>query len=354
MHKILFIDIRDADLSIYEFELRKGVYELKNKSHHPLSGDLNFSVDMFPGGAEETYVSLSLSRLNFRMLELPFSEKERIREVLPYELDDMILGGSNKVVFDDVVTGQLNNKYQVLAVYIEKAAIEEILRALQTFGLDPVFITSLELREVVKDFSFDRLLSPPEMEDEKRIHLAAEEMKSPTINLRRDEFAYTRDAEETKKSLRVTAILAILLTVVLSADVLLKIISARNEIALLKNEMRKTYQEIFPDEKKIVNELYQLKAHVKELKNKETIFVGVDPLGILLKLSEIDKQGVIFTEVTADRDNIILKGEASSLSNVQKVKDLLEDIFVQVNISESKSSTQGKMLFTIATKERNP
>ena len=62
-------------------------------------------------------MSLPLSSLNFRVIDLPFSDKDRIREILPFELDGMILGGAEKVVFDDIIVGTSDNKYQVLAVY---------------------------------------------------------------------------------------------------------------------------------------------------------------------------------------------------------------------------------------------
>jgi hypothetical protein len=47
-----------------------------------------------------------------------------------------------------------------------------------------------------------------------------------------------------------------------------------------------------------------------------------------------------------------LKGETASLSEVQQVKGKLDNIFDEVNISDSKSSAQGRMLFTITAKEK--
>ncbi len=225
------------------------------------------------------------------------------------------------------------------------------IERLKSYNIDPEFITSLELKNVLKDFNLARLLIPS-LEDKDRIPLYIEEIITPTINLRRDEFSYTRGIEKIRKSLKVTAVLVILLMVVLSANLLLKIISMRQEIASLKGDMRKTYQEIFPKEKNIMNELYQLKAHTKELKNKEEFFISVNPLNLLLNLSQIARQGVIFNEITEDRGNLTLKGEASSLSDIQQVKVKLERLFDDVNISDSKASTQGKMLFTITAREK--
>lgn len=350
MSKSIFIDIKEGELNTYIFEFKQGKYEIKDSKKYPLRDKYDFSIDGVNEDIENTYLSLPLGSLNFRVIDLPFSEKDKIREILPFELDGMILGGSDKVVFDDIVLGASGDKYQVLAVYVDKTVIKKILERLKPYNLDPEFITSVELKSMLKDFTLAKLLTPTGLDNEDRVALAVEEIKKPAINLRRDEFSYTRDIEKTKKSLRVTAVLMILLALVLSSDLLLKIISARQEIASLKNDMRKTYQGIFPGEKNIQNELYQLKSHMKELKSKEEFFVGVDPLNLLLNLSQIDKQGVVFNEVTVDRGNLALKGEAPSLSDIQRVKGKLESLLGEVNISDSKSSAQGNMLFTITAK----
>lgn len=352
MGKSIFIDIKENGLDTYIFEVKQGRYEIRDSKKYPVTGKYGFSIDRAGEDIENAYLSLPLSSLNFRVIDLPFSDKDKIREVLPFELDGMILGGSDKVVFDDIIVGRSNDKNQVLAVYVEKTVLNNILGKLKSYNIDPEFIMSIELKNMLKDFSLAKLLTPAGLEDKDRIAVAFEEIKTPTINLRREEFSYTRDIERTKKSLRITAILVILLALVLSSDLLLKIISTRQDIASLKNDMRKKYQEIFPGEKNILNEIYQLKSHMKELKNKEDVFIGINPLNLLLNLSKIDKQGVVVNEVIADRGKLTLKGEAPSLSDIQKIKGKLESLFDEVTISDSKTSTQGNMLFAITAKEK--
>jgi type II secretory pathway component PulL len=352
MGKSIFIDIKDGELDAYIFEVKHGRYEIKDSKKYPVAEKHDFSIDRATEDIENTYLSLPLSSLNFRVIDLPFSDKDKIRQVLPFELDGMILGGSEKVIFDNIILSASDNKYHVLAVYVDKIVIKDILEKLKSYNLDPKFIISIELKNMLKDFSLAKLLTPAELEDKDRLALAIEEIKTPTINLRRDEFSYTRDIEKMKKSLRVTAVLGILLILVLSSILLLKIVSTRQEISSLKNERRKMYKETFPEEKNIMNELYRLKSHMKELKNKEQFFIGVNPLNLLLNLSTIDRQNVVFNEIAAHSGSFTLKGESPSLSDIQQVKVKLERLFAEVNISDSKASTQGNMLFTITAKER--
>ena len=352
MGRSVFIDLREEELSTYIFGARKGEYETEETGKYPVSDRFDFSIEKPAEEPENVYLSLPVSFLNFRLIDLPFSDKDRVREVLPFELDGIILGGTDRVLFDCVVLGSSDDKYQVLAVYIDKDSIRKILTKLKSFGLDPVFVSSIELRNILRDFMPSRLLSPEVIEEKDRISLAVEEMKSPTINLRRAEFSYTRDTEKTKKSLRFTAALLICLAAVLLAGFLADTISTRYQIASLRNEMRKDYQALFPGEKNIMNELLQLKSHMKELKGKEDLLIGVDPLDTLLKLSRVEKDGVVFNEINTDRGNISMKGEARSLGEIQQLKDRLDGVFGGVEISDSKSSAEGKMLFTITAREK--
>ena len=353
MGKSLFIDIKGDELSTHVFEVRGNKYDLKESGKFPLSGKYDFALDVIPEGIENAYLSLPLGCLNFRIIDLPFSDKDRIREILPFELDGMILGGSESVIFDDIVLGTSDGKNQVLAVYLEKHLMKEILEKLKLYNVDPVCVTSIELKNLLRDFNLAKLLAPVMLKDEDRIALALEEMKTPTINLRRNEFSYTRNIERINKSLRITAVLLILVALVVSSDILFKVISTRTEIAHLKKEMRRTYQDIFPGEKNIMNELYQLKSHMKELTNKADAFLGVSPLALLSKLSAVDMHGAVINEITVDKNHISLRGEAQSLSDIQKLQDRLKQVFDGVNISDSKASAQGRMMFTITARDKS-
>jgi type II secretory pathway component PulL len=352
MGKVMFLDVAEKELFTYLFETRQGRYELRDSRKSPLPEKYDFPPEALAEDCEDVYLSLPVSMLNFRVIELPFSDRDRIRGVLPFELDGMTLGGSDKIVCDDIIIGSSDGKSQVLVVYIEKNIIRDILAKLKSNNRDPVFITCLELRNILQDFSPDKLLSSPPLDERVRIKLAGEEIKGPSIDLRKEEFAFTRDIEKTKKSLRVSAALIVSIALVISAGLLMKITTTKSEIGAVKNEMRKRYQAMFPQEKNIMNELYQLKSHMKEMRSREDVLVGVKPLDTLLKLSQLDRQSVVFHEITTDRDRLTVKGDAPSLSDVQQIKDKMGTLFDEVNIADSKSSAEGKMSFTITAKEK--
>ena len=354
MSKKVFIDFKGRELSVYSFENSNG--QPKSTVTLPVGDDYSFAIDK-PFVAEESYVSLPLSLLDFRVLELPFSDVKKVRELVPFEIDNLVLGGSGSVVFDAFILGSGEGKSQVLVAYIGKETLRTILNKLKFSGIDPKAVVSLELAHVVTSSTSaeeiaGRLLSPEPPEEKDRVSAAAAEMKNPTVNLRRGEFAYTADTERTKKSLMMTAALIVLLLLIFLADNVMVVVSTKHENDSIKESMQKTYRGLFPSEKKISNELYQLRAHMKELKDKESSFVGISALDTLLDLSSAGRPGVSFIEVTVDRDLTILKGEAPSMSDVQKTKTDLEKVFTEVTISDTKPSVQGKTFFTLTVKGR--
>jgi hypothetical protein len=353
MSRRVFLDLKEKELSVY----------LQGKN-----GKSGFSPDVLtvPVGAgcsfslhkmvKETgsFLSLPLGLLDFRILELPFSDSRKLHELLPFEIDGLILGGSEKVVFDAVVLGKKNGNYRVLVAYIAKDTLRTILEELKAAGLDPAVVTCLELSHIISVAPdgriADLLISPLSMTADDRMNAALKELGQPTLNLRRGEFAYTVDAEKNRKSLRTAVVLAALLLAVFLSDMTMTIFSLKRENAQLKADIREIYHSLFPSETKISDELYQLKAHLKELNERESSFVGVSPLDTLLGLSRFGRPGLSLSEITMDRESIVLKGECLSLSDAQKYADALGGGFSDVVISDTKPSAQNRILFTIAAK----
>ena len=352
--RIALFDLREEELSIFILE-KKG-HGVVSRHAVPLSGGSNYSfvLDENVTGIDETYLSLPLGLLNFRIVELPFSDMRKVMELLPFELDGLILGGSGDIVFDACLLGNENGRSKVLVAYLRKEVLRAILDNLKSYGFDPRAVLSLELGHAVaaasKEGFANNLLTPVPLENDDRVGIAVRELKKPTVDFRKGEFAHTADADKVKKSLRITAALAVLLLLLFLADTTMNIISARRENQDLRDDIRKTYQAMFPGEKKITSETYQLKAHLKELKDKESSFIGVSPLETLRALTRISGPGVSLSEISVEKDIIILKGECPSLSDAQRIKSELEDILTGVSISDTKPSSGNKTFFTITAK----
>ncbi len=360
MERIGFIDIT-KEPKLYIIERKAGNFEIKETKQFSCTKDYDISISGLPDDIDEFYVSLPVTALNFRLMELPFSDKGKMLSVLPFELEGIIFnppsppfskGGMGGFVLDGIILGGNEGKSRVLAVYIEKTVLSKIIEKLKAFNIDPRVVTSIELNKAVKDFHPEKLLDSVDMSQGERVKTAIEEIRHSLINLRRGELSYTKDAERTKKSLRWTAILGIAAVVLFLSSITLKIVSARKETTAIQGDMRKIYSEIFPGDKLITAGLYQFKSRMKELKDKEGQLVGISPLSLLLNLSNINKGSVTFDEITIDKERVMLRGEAAVFGDIQQIKDALSNVLNEVNISDSKTSAQGRVLFTITAREK--
>jgi type II secretory pathway component PulL len=348
---IAFFDIKGKEGPRYTFELymfEKGRL-LSSVSHTGKPSDLK---DM-PSAQTEVFLSIPMGMLDMRVVELPFSDIERVKEVLPFELEGIILDGPEGVVLDAApLSGGKGKKF--LAVYAKKDFIRKLLDDFKGAGIDPKAVTSIEIKNAIGAETEQALINPEPIPDERRISLAEKELKQGTINLRRGEFSYTKDAEKTRKSARTTAVIVALIAVFFFADISLRIASVRRESSQIKNELMKGYSDLFPGERPKTHKelILRLKSRMKEIKGKKEAMVGASPLNAMLKLSASELKVAAFSEMIIDRERILLKGEAPSLGDVEGIKKALNEFFSDVNITDAKKSASEKTLFTISMREK--
>jgi len=346
VRRIGFIDIEDG-LNIEE---KHPVYLFKE---HARRFEFEKTVTLQSADAGDFFLSLPLSLMNFRVLRLPFSDRERLNKVIPFELDNLIIGGSDSIVFDTVVLGGADNAFDVLVAYIERGILNDVLARLSALNIDPRVVSSIELHAVLKGGAEDiarRLVEQSPLHGQDRVDAAGEEIASPAINLRTGPFAYTRDLDRTKKKLRVTAVLAVLLALTINSDLLFRAIKARDEASSIRREMRALYTGLFPNEKRITDELYQLRSHMKEIKERGDAMIGVYPLRFLLDLSKRAMQGITLYEISLDKDLIRMKGDAAGMDSIGRMKTGLSEYLTDVTVSDIKPSAGGRIAFTVVAK----
>ncbi len=344
---------------LYTFEKSRGAYIKKEVLPVAVSEEYELRLESAPHDIEASYVSVPLSMLSFRTVDLPFSDMKRVREVLPFELDNLILGGSGGIIFDARVLKDSEGTCKFLVVCIKKDSLGKLLDAFRRQGLDIKTVTSIDLVSAFNAFSSaDEIAgllmrqSPGSLSAEERITIAAHEVADSTIDLRRGEFVYSGDTEKARKSLKYTLVFGVLLLVLFLSDLSLNSIAMKKESLSIRDEIRSSYTDMFPGERNITSEIYQLKAHVRELKDKEPLFAGISPLQVLLDVTAAGKNGFSFSDIDIEQTRILLKGECRTLSDVQTLRNSLAAFFTDVAISDTKPLVHGKTAFTISAKAR--
>jgi len=309
----------------------------------------------------EFYVSVPATILDFRILNFPFSDRGKITKAIPLELDNYIIGGSEEIVFDSVILGGDDTSVEVLVAYAKKEAINHVLTQLARKNIDPLVITSIDLRTVVnagedpdkEGFRVsiaEHLIGLQKWDQDQRIIAAENELAKPTINLRIGQFAYKKDAERIGKALRITVILASLLALVVHASVMFQAFMIKKDLITITSDMRGSYSSLFPGDKKTIDVLNQLKSHIREIEEKSDTLTGIATLQFLVDLSKRRESQTVYTDIQIEKGLVKMKAETSSMDDLSKIEMKLSEFLQDVSISDVKTSAHGKILFTVIAK----
>jgi type II secretory pathway component PulL len=359
--RIGFIDWTEKKLSLYIFEKKDNQYTLANTLSVPIEGELNQSslTPLIKTNVEQVYLSVPLNLLSIRELNFPFSDKNKIKDSISYELEGILLGNTSDYSIDYLVKELSESGSSVLATCIEKSKLREIIELFSSVGLEPIAITSIDIKFYSKNIetlfeSHNLSMSRVFDGEEIRAEAAKEELVNLSINLRQAELSYKGDIERIKKSLRLTGVLVFLLLLIFGLNTTMKFISMKKEHASIIEEINAIYHNAFPGDAKIVDAVRQFKGNLNFLREKKTILGGIPALDILLNIATYKNKDITLTEFNTDEENIIIKGTALSFENVDAFKNTLSSSFAEVRVMDSRASPDRKISFSIIMKDYKP
>lgn len=351
MAKVGFIDLNTKNSGdFYVFDASHGKYELEKVVGYNGSDS---SSQHAIAGISDYYLSLPIELLNFRLVNVPFSDKEKLMKVIPFELEGLVMESPDNTVFDAIVLGGSGDQFNVLVTYVNRGILQDILNRLQLNRIDPQIATCIDLQPIIKgdpENVASRLISPGKLVREDRIKASRAELLNETINLRTGPLAYTKDVEKATRKLRTTTVLLLVLTLLVDLYLAFGIVTARREISAARKELRGIYTGLFPGEKKITDELYQMKSHMKEIRERGDALIGVNPLQSLLDMSQRMAPGVSVNEIILDKDLSTIKGEASSMTDIDRLKSRIAGFLANVSVSDIRQISAGRIFFTMTAK----
>lgn len=162
------------------------------------------------------------------------------------------------------------------------------------------------------------------------------------VNFRSGSLAYTAEQTRQLRRLRVTAILATVLVLLLFLEVGLRYYLARRDVASLDASIAAIYREIFPSRKKPVDAVGEVRSEIRRLAGAGS---SSRALPVLKKLAEIKGEEITgFYEIDLDNDKLQIKGDARS---VNEFKSRAEKALPGSEISEIKSKSDGTVSFVL-------
>ncbi|MCX8069644.1 MAG: hypothetical protein N2738_03990, partial [Thermodesulfovibrionales bacterium] len=334
------------DTESYFNDLRVFVFSYDNKG-------LEFNkecplLELDLSKVESIFINLPLDLLNFRIITCPDLDRRKIREIIPLELEGNILTKKDDLIFDYISEKNSEGALKVLVVYTDKRLISNFLASLKERGIIPSSMICAQFRPLVSsgiDYFAQKIINIANRQDDSLVDLIKEELTSPTIKLTDKELSLTELRDNVFKPLYKVSQFFLSFLIITSLWLLFRIFTDFNERVTLMKEIKSRYITLFPEDKKISDEIYQLKSKLKVLKDKEDAIMGIKGLDVLKKLSEVKKEGITLNELTLEKDSIKMKGDAVSMEEIERFKKELSWI-KGLNISNVNQTDKGVFAFS--------
>ncbi len=170
------------------------------------------------------------------------------------------------------------------------------------------------------------------------------------FNFRRDEFEVRGKYFGIKKELRKAAILIMLVLAFLAGDMGTDYYFMKERYSDLDQEIKKVFMQTFPDVKKVVDPLAQMKVRINQIKGPAATYPGMDQgRGVLDLLEDISKRiprslDVRIVRMIIDPEMVRMSGTTTTFNAVDNIKGSLESspLFDQVTISSANLDRKGK------------
>ncbi len=141
---LLIIDMGEDSVRCCALVPGKGRAEVYLEA--PLNGDMKGAVkgllkEMEGAGTAtfgRVYLGVPADSLSMRVVHVPLDDRKKVEEVLPFELEERLVRGTEDFIFDAV---PLSNG-AAMAVALEKALLREYLDTLAGLGLEPFWVGS--------------------------------------------------------------------------------------------------------------------------------------------------------------------------------------------------------------------
>jgi type II secretory pathway component PulL len=170
------------------------------------------------------------------------------------------------------------------------------------------------------------------------------------FNFRRDEFEVRKEYFGHKREIRKVAAFLIIILCLLGLDLGTDYYFLQQRYQILDERITEVFKETFPDAKRIVDPVHQMKISINEMKKTASSLPGTGAntqvLDLLrdISLRVQEAADVHVSRMVVDADTVLMKGETDTFNTVDAIKKGLEpsDYFSAVTISSANLDRSGK------------
>ncbi|MFQ5598336.1 MAG: pilus assembly protein PilM [Nitrospiria bacterium] len=183
---------------------------------------------------------------------------------------------------------------------------------------------------------------------------AFQESDGPPINFRKGVFVFGKEAIEKRRRFVSVGLVALFLLGLMGADFYFRYALKEQRYQALKENVRSTFSETFPNIRNVVNEVDQTRTAITALKQTEA-FLGLgemSPLDVLTEVTAAVPEGVkidVF-DIVIDSGNVRIQAQTDSFESVDRIRGGLMGgkTFRNVEVSDAKvMADQSRVRFRI-------
>lgn len=164
-------------------------------------------------------------------------------------------------------------------------------------------------------------------------------------DFRRGDLAWTAGDVLLRRKLRLTALLAAVVVLLLFTGKALQYQSASRDIDSLNASIARIYSEIFPKRTKAVDEVAEVRGEIRKLTGSETSCAVLDTLKQLAEAKGAAINGLYEAEL--EGKVLRLKGDARSAQSVNEFKAGVAPFMTAVEVGEVRSRADGGVTFSM-------
>jgi len=169
--------------------------------------------------------------------------------------------------------------------------------------------------------------------------------KGDIVNFRHGDLACVSGSRKVRRQLFVSAALAAMALFIFCVDLGMRYGFVRKDLDSLNHSIGTIYREIFPNRKRAMDEVGEVKAEIRKLSG---IGAGIGALTALKKLAEIKGNDVAgFYETEIEGNQVRLKGDAATIPAVSDLKNRAGVVLSGVEVGEIRTKPDGSVAFSL-------
>ncbi|MCX7990617.1 MAG: hypothetical protein N2999_01080 [Proteobacteria bacterium] len=314
-------------INVYKLEKGYKIYNEISREEYVFEGEFS---ELLPKIDKKTGINIFLPACEFsvRKAVFPKLEREKIKEILSYEMEDKFIEPSENLVMDYATLSETDKELSALVFAIEKEKIEKYIKS---FGNELSCLKSISI-------CFDETLAD---------YLSKDSLNNKDMNFIPKEYLGLSEKYWKIEILNKIFKYFVLISIIVLVGELTRFFILKEKEKRLRSEISASSQFLSQGQKVEGDPLTYIQSKMIDLKNNYKTLKGIDSLDILKNISQHINNNIKIKEILGEGTRVSLKGECKDMNFLQQFKTNLLKNFKESKILETKNLPDGTVNFTM-------